>query len=179
MAEQENSPKKDKGKSAPVVNYISLLLLASFLLLFMTFLMENRQSEEMLDSLRSSVSAMQSVENLYEENADLLEETARLQQELYKEQQEHMLLKKEMEKAEQQIQMGDIQVLAMDWFWQIDEAYVLKRNELALNLILSVEQMNLDAYLPYENLSDTERFSPAHRYAEIKQALEFKMPEED
>lgn len=168
MAEQVPDPKK---KSAPVVNYIALLLMAAFSLLLMTYLMEQRESAEILDGLRNSVSAMQTVEDLYEENADLMEEIIRLREELLKEQQAHVLLQRDMEDLEEEHYVFQLGITAMDWFWQINEAFVKNNKELVLELMEEMEQRHLNSFLPTENISETERFSPAHRYAEIKQEV--------
>lgn len=171
MAEEELLPKKPKKKSAPVVNYITLLFLAAFTLLFMTYLMEQRQSAEILDGIRNSVSAMRTVDDLYEENGDLMEEIIRLREELLKEQQSHVLLKRDLEDLKEEHYFYESGIRAMDWFWQINEAYVKNDVALAKELVEQLENANLQAFLPSENVSETERFSPAHRYAEIKQEL--------
>ena len=60
---------------------------------------------------------------------------------------------------------------AMDFFWQIDEAYVRGRYSLCRELIASLENGRLTAYLPKESATDTDRFSPYDRYQEIYEAL--------
>jgi len=59
----------------------------------------------------------------------------------------------------------------MDWFWQIDEAYVRGRTNLCRELIASFEAAGLVDTLPQENTTGTERFSPADRYQEIRDAV--------
>lgn len=59
----------------------------------------------------------------------------------------------------------------MDWFWQIDEAYVLGRFSLCRDLIQSLEDGGLVEYLPQDSITDNDRFSPALRYQEIREAL--------
>lgn len=171
MAEEEQVPKGSKKKSAPVVNYITLLFVAAFSLLLMTYLMEQRESAEILDGLRNSVSAMQTVEDLYEENADLMEEIIRLREELLKEQQAHVLLQRDMDDLEKEHYVYELGIHAMDLFWQVNEAFVKNNHGLAEELMDLMEENKLQSFLPTENLSETERFSPAHRYAEIKQEV--------
>ena len=60
---------------------------------------------------------------------------------------------------------------ALDWFWQIDEAYVRGRTSLCRSLIQNLESAGLESYLPTESITNTDRFSPYHRYLEIKEAL--------
>ena len=60
---------------------------------------------------------------------------------------------------------------AMDWFWQIDEAYVLGRYSLCRELIQEIQDAGLVDYLPKESITDNGRFSPSGRYQEIYDAL--------
>lgn len=66
----------------------------------------------------------------------------------------------------------DAVIRAMDLFWQIDESYVLSRHTRARELIRSLESQSLAGYLPAESTTDTGRFSPYDRYAEICEALQ-------
>ena len=59
----------------------------------------------------------------------------------------------------------------MDWFWQIDEAYVRGRWSLCRQLIESLNEAGLVQWLPTESTTDNERFSPYDRYQEIYEAL--------
>ena len=61
---------------------------------------------------------------------------------------------------------------AMDWFWQIDEAYVRSRWTLCRQLIDSLEEAGLVDYLPKESTTDNDRFSPYDRFQEIKEAVD-------
>jgi len=66
----------------------------------------------------------------------------------------------------------DSVIRAMDLFWQIDESYVLNRHTRARELIRSLEAQELAGALPAESTTDTGRFSPYDRYAEICEALQ-------
>ena len=59
---------------------------------------------------------------------------------------------------------------ALDWFWQINEAYVRGRYSLARSLIEEMGE-ELPQYLPKESATDNDRFSPADRYQEIYDAV--------
>ena len=56
----------------------------------------------------------------------------------------------------------------MQWFWQINEASVRGRTKLCRELIASLEEAGLQDYLPKENSTGTDRFSPYDRYMEIR-----------
>ena len=107
--------------------------------MLMTYLMDRRQNEEVVDSLNQSVSGlreslsnMQSVQDIYEENQSLLQEIDRLEDQVDELERQDSAHAAELEQAEQTRQ-------AMDWFWQIDEAYVLGRYSLCRELIQSLE----------------------------------------
>ncbi len=161
---------KESKKEAKVVHYISILFSAAFLLMMMTYLMEQRQAAEALDGLRHSVSAMQSVDGLYEENSQLKEAISENTRALYETQQELLDLEEEREALAEAKEELERSAQAMDWFWQVNEAFVLGRYTLARNLIEELGE--LESYLPLESITDNGRFSPAHRYLEIKRELE-------
>ena len=78
--------------------------------------------------------------------------------------------------GEQQGQVLERTKEAMDYFWQIDEAYVRGRYSLCRDLIAVLEDTSsgeapLKSYLPQESYTDNGRFSPADRYQEIWDAL--------
>ena len=54
--------------------------------------------------------------------------------------------------------------------WQIDEAYVKSKWSLCRKLIQTMPE-GLADYLPQESVTDNGRFSPADRYAEIRQKV--------
>ena len=154
-----------------MVHYIAILFAAAFLLMLMTYLMDRRQNEEVVDSLNQSVSGlreslsnMQSVQDIYEENQALLQEIDRLEDQVDELERQDSAQTTALEQAEQSRQ-------AMDWFWQIDEAYVLGRYSLCRELIHSLEDSGLAESLPQESVTDNGRFSPALRYQEIRKAL--------
>lgn len=157
----------DRKYQRSVIFYISILFVAAFLLLSMSLMMERRQHAENLDDLnqsltglKDSVSAMQSVQQLYEENTALMERVAELEAELKDLNTQTDSLTQELADQEKTIQ-------AMDWFWQIDEAYVRSRWSQARSLVQQMQQAGLEDFLPQESITDNGRFSPADRYQEI------------
>ena len=157
-APEKKAPAKQGGH--PVFQYIAILFAAAFALLLFTFLMEKRQNDllqqqnqEQIDHLQQSVSAVQSLDNLYKENAQAKLQAAQAQQ--------AARLESDLDSTKR----------AMDWFWQIDEAYVSGKTRLCRSLIQSLEDAGLRAFLPTESTTDNGRFSPADRYQEIYDAL--------
>lgn len=170
---------QQKRRERSVFQYIAILFAAAFLLLLFTFVMEKRQhellqeqSEEQIDDLQQSVSAVQSLSKLYEENAALKEKVEELENQLTE--MENSITNMEslsfnlhnlLEKTKQ----------SMDWFWQLDEAFVRGRHNLCRDIIATMEDVTygsaLKEYLPRESATNNGRFSPYDRYQEIYDAV--------
>lgn len=169
------SPGQQKRRERSVFQYIAILFAAAFVLLLFTFLMERRQyqtlnaeKKEQIADLQQTVSAVQSLQGLYNENDELKERVAALEQELQQAVSDHQ---RERTEFYQQTADQEKALEAMDWFWQIDEAYVRGRNSLCRSLIQNLEGTGLAEYLPKESTTDNDRFAPYDRYQEIKKAL--------
>ena len=169
------TPGQQKRRQQSVFQYIAILFGAAFLLLLLTFVMERRQyqqlqeqNEAQIDDLQQSVTAVQSLNSLSEENAALKEQNQDLEE-------QNQALEEQVDQLEQQVSDLSVQAektsQAMDWFWQIDEAYVRGKYALCRQLIESLEEANLKEWLPKESVTDNGRFSPYDRYQEIYDAL--------
>ena len=164
-------PATREKRQRSVVHYVAILFSAAFLLLLLTYLMDQRQNEVVMDSinasmsdLRESLSNANTVQDIYEDNQTLLAQVEDLEDQLEE-------LRQEQQALAIQLQEEQNAALAMDWFWQIDEAYVLGRYSLCRELIASLEASGLAPFLPQESITDNGRFSPAGRYQEICDAL--------
>lgn len=180
-SEQEAKRRRaqQRKKRNSVFRYITILFAAAFVLLLLTFMMERRQSQQQIDDLKQSNSAAQTLQGLIDENKTLQDEVKQLELEL------------EQEKAaanEFEVNLDGVtdtlahteNVLAwttqaMDYFWQINDAYVRGRTKLCRELIAQIESPDttpaagsLTEYLPKENSTGTDRFSPYDRYMEIR-----------
>lgn len=169
------TPGQQKRRQKSVFQYIAILFGAAFVLLLFTFVMERRQyqmlqeqNEAQIDDLQQSVNAVQSLNSLYEENAAMKEKTQELEE-------ENQDLQEQVDQLEQQVSDLSVQAektsQAMDWFWQIDEAYVRGKYTLCRELMDSLEEAGLKEALPRESVTDNGRFSPYDRYQEIYDAL--------
>ena len=65
-----------------VFQYIAVMFMAAFALLLITFLMERRQSQQQIDDLKQSASAVQTLKGLMEENESLKRELNEVQSQL-------------------------------------------------------------------------------------------------
>ena len=159
-------------KQRSVVLYILLLFLAACVLILLSYLMQQRNNAQMLDGLNQSVSAMQSISQLQEDNLHLTEENARLENQVEDLEEQAARLEAERDALTEERDALDRQTRAMDWFWQIDEAYVRSRYTTARTLIQGMAEAGLTAEdLPAESVTDSGRFSPADRYQEIYDRL--------
>ncbi len=162
-----------------VFQYIAIMFMAAFVLLLFTFMMERRQSQQQIDDLKQSASAYQTLQGLMEENSALQSRVDELEKEL----ELHKTAANEFEVSLD----GVTDTLAhtentlawttqaMDFFWQINEAYVRGKANLCRQLIAQIESPEtnpaagpLMEYLPKENSTGTDRFSPYDRYMEIR-----------
>ena len=170
---QRTSPKQRRQQSA--MRYITILFAAAFVLMLFTYLMERRQNEvlmqenqEQIEDLQQSVSAVQSLKNLYAENDALKEQLAQLEEKNSRLETEKNTLSGHVTNVELNLSNAKKGLQAMDWFWQIDEAYAKGKYALCRSLIESLDTAELTGYLPTESITDNGRFSPADRLAEIR-----------
>ena len=163
-------PATREKRQRSVVHYIAVLFAAAFLLMLMAYLMDQRQNQAMNDlnqsltGLQDSLTDQSSLQDIYEDNMQLIQQVGQLEEQLKQEQEENQELSSQLSDQEKASQ-------AMDWFWQIDEAYVLGRYSLCRELIQEIQDAGLVDYLPKESITDNGRFSPSGRYQEIYEAL--------
>lgn len=166
-------------RQSSVLRYIAVLFFAAFVLLLITFIMERRQyqrlQEENQDNIRQSVSATQTLNGILEDNKALQDQVKELEQELARQKAAANEFEAGLDRATAALTHTE-NVLAwtsqaMDYFWQIDEAYVRGRYSLCRQLITGLQEQELAEYLPKESTTDNDRFSPADRYQEIYAAL--------
>lgn len=163
-------PATREKRQRSVVHYIAILFAAAFLLMMVAYLMDQRQNEAMndlnqsLSGLQESLSDQSSLQDIYEDNMELIQQVGQLEEQVKQLEENNQELSSQLSDQEKASQ-------AMDWFWQIDEAYVLGRYSLCRSLIQELEDAGLVDYLPKESVTDNGRFSPSGRYQEIYEAL--------
>ena len=151
-----------------VFQYIAILFMTAFVLLLFTFMMEKRQSQQQIDDLKQSNSAAQTLQGLLDENAALMEQIAQVEKQARDLADQLAAARAETSSAQQQTQAEEKAVQAMHWFWQINEASVRGKTKLCRELITAMEEAKLQDYLPKENITGNDRFSPYDRYMEIR-----------
>ena len=185
--EKSSSPAPLGGRS--VFAYLAVLFGAAFLLLLFAYLMQQRDSAEImgnLSQLRESMGSIQSIDELTEENRALREEIEGLKEQVASLEEENEREKKirsdyEVEldsvtDALDNVQHNLHQVsTAMGLFWQIDEAYVAEDFDLCRELVAQMEELVVpdpSAYLVEPDDGNGLTRSAAERYQEIVEALE-------
>ena len=173
---QRTSPQQHRQQSA--MQYITILFAAAFVLLLLTFLMERRQTEAIIqenqaqiEDLQQTASAVQSLKNLYAENESLKEQIAELESKNSRLETDKNTLRGYVTNVELILDKSKKGLEAMDWFWQIDEAYAKGRYALCRSLITSLDESGLTEYLPKKSVTDNDRFSPYDRLAEIREIV--------
>ena len=194
---QEETEAPEEEKSTPssplggrsVFAYLAVLFGVAFLLLLFAYLMQQRDSAEImgnLSQLRESMGSIQSIDELTEENRALREEIEGLKEQVASLEEENEREKKirsdyEVEldsvtDALDNVQHNLHQVsTAMGLFWQIDEAYVAEDFDLCRELVAQMEELVVpdpSAYLVEPDDGNGLTRSAAERYQEIVEALE-------
>lgn len=157
------APKKDRPH---LMSYLVLLFSAAFLLLAMSYFMQQRRSDQqVIDGLQQqNMSAMQTTQNIFERNKALLEENEGLKEQL-------SVLEEQAEAAAAQQIEQEKTVLALDYLWRIEREYFQGHYASARNLIQAFEQAGLGGYLPEEPISDPDYRTPAEQYKSIYNLL--------
>ena len=127
---------ESKGKK-PVIVYIMILFIAAFLLMAWSFFSHQRSNTEALGRLQSSMTAMQEVQELQDQVIALQKELAEAREaadtfedanETARNQASH--LEYTLERTQE----------AMEWFWQLDEAYLKSDLEMCKTILVEMEK---------------------------------------
>ncbi len=161
---QHQAEHTSPGRRVNVISYLVILFLVAFLLLGFAYLQQQRINEETTGALKQSNSAVESIQDLMDDNKELRQQVETLKDQI-----------NELDAArrEQNLNLERLndETTAMQWFWQIDDYYVRGAYRTARSLIQEFEATGLKDALPQKNTTGTERFSPAARYQEIYDAL--------
>ncbi len=159
--EPENNKKVpvSKKSSPHIISYMLILFLTAFLLLIVSYFMQQRQSDrEVISGLQNSgISATQTIHNVLQRNQQLLDDNENLREQLEAEQ----------ERGEAQ----NRQLLAMDWLWRIQREYYRGHYSSARELIRTFEAAGLADSLPAQPLVDEQYRTPKEQYQSIRDAL--------
>ena len=150
-----------KGKK-PVVVYIMILFIAAFLLMAWSFASHQRSNTEALGKLQSSMGAMQEVQGLQDQVIALQKELAEAKEAADGFQDANETSRNQAAHLEEVLTRTQE---AMEWFWQLNEAY-LKEDPEGCRAILAEMERNTES-----PLSGYLTELAAQRYQEIKGAV--------
>ena len=167
-------------KKVSVMGYLTILFAAAFLLLLLSYFMQQRANEQAISGLQATSSnAFDSINNLIAEKDELAQQVedlegqvAGLQEELDAAQSQLSDAQADAETA--QTAQADAQkaLEAMDWFWRIQRQFSRGYYTDAANIMAEFEASGLPQYLPQEALTGREGDpSPAQQYQDIKDVL--------
>ena len=158
-------------KRLSVMNYLTILFAAAFLLLLLSYLMQQRTNSETIEGLKQSVSAMQSIDSLQKEKEGLESQVALLEEQVAHLEGQVSALQNEtaalQSTAEDQAHAAE----AMDWFWRIQRELSRGRYGSARSLVEAFQATGLEDCLPTDPPADPEGPSPAEQYQEILAGL--------
>lgn len=158
-------------KKVSVVSYLAILFAAAFLLLLLSYLMQQRSNEATISGLKDSVTSIQSVETLMDTNQRLAKENEALEDELNTLTQQLDDLQANKSTVEATLQEATQQLQAMDWFWRIQRAYSKGSRSEAKKLVAQFESNDLPRHLPNWSTAVPDGPSPADQYHALLVAL--------
>lgn len=167
-------------KKVSVMGYLTILFAAAFLLLLLSYFMQQRANEQAISGLQAtSNNAFDSINNLIAEKdrltsevEDLEGQVADLQEQLDEAQSQLFGAQSDADAAQTAQDSAEKALEAMDWFWRIHRQFSRGYYTDAANMMAEFETAGLPQYLPQEALTGREGDpSPAQQYQEIKEAL--------
>ena len=167
-------------KKVSVMGYLTILFAAAFLLLLLSYFMQQRANEQAISGLEATSSnAFDSINNLIAEKDRLTEQVEDLKGQVEDLQEELADTQGQLTGAQSdadtaQTAQADARkaLEAMDWFWRIQRQFSRGYYADASNMIEEFEAAGLPQYLPQEALTGREGDpSPAQQYQEIRDAL--------
>lgn len=153
MEEQKSSAQRPRRKTnrPALVAYMVALFAVAFLLLLMSYFMQQRRSDQqVIEGLQQNASALQITQSVQAQNEDLRNQLSAAEAE------NETLLDQNENKAQT--------ILAMDWLWRIEREYFRRSYSNARNLIEEFESSGLKEWLPSAPLVDPDYRSPLEQY---------------
>lgn len=148
-----------------VFQYITVLFAAAFLLLLMTYMMQQRLNKAEIDDLQeSSNSTLQTLDNIIAERDQLRQENQELSDQLEDALQTAQNSANTVAKQERALQ-------AMDWFWRIQRQFSRGYTRAARELAEQFEASGLVSDLPDVSYAEPDGPSPKQQYAELYDLL--------
>ena len=173
QAEHTRSPRR-----SPVTGYLAILFAAAFLLLLLAYFQQQRANSETTDALKQGVSAVQSIQNLMDENAELRIKVEELEGRMTELEGQNENYQELFRSADSEAAQLSEDVEAYRQFFRLDRLYRAQRFSDAAELIR--QQANGSWGWSFSSLSDQpisndpNETTPLARYRQIcNQLLEW------
>ncbi|MBQ3135056.1 MAG: hypothetical protein IJB75_04515 [Oscillospiraceae bacterium] len=152
-------PPRRKANRPALFAYMVALFAVAFLLILMSYFMQQRRSDQQLieEGLQKNASALQITQSVQKQNEELRSQLSAAEA-------ENETLQKQNENMEQTI-------LAMDWLWRIEREYFRKSYSNARKLIEEFESSGLKEWLHAGPLVDPDYRSPLEQYEAMYDSL--------
>lgn len=161
-----NEPKKEKQNHS-VFTYIAILFAVAFFLLLLSYFMQQRNTAQMIEGLRSSATAMENIDMLQRRNMELDQETDTLKEQLNEAKQQVNALTGQVADKEKEAETARQQAAALGQFWQLVQSYENGRYQACRKTIAQMEEAGLVPFLP-----ETEGANAAALFAKIQKAVQ-------
>ena len=158
------------GHKNSVLIYLVILFAAAFLLLLLSYFMQQRTNQERLNDLqKASNSAVQTLDDMLEENQALKDQNNALKD-------EKADLEAQLKAAQQELKDAQTTAshtaAALDWLWRIQRQVSRGYYSAARELVAAYEDAELPQYLPGEDLTGQGGVSPAKQYRDLLALLD-------
>ena len=152
----EQQPRRKAANRPALFAYMVALFSVAFLLLLMSYFMQQRRNDQQLieEGLQKNASALQITQSVQKQNETLRQQVADLEADLATQAEQH-------EKTTQ----------AMDWLWRIQREYFQRRYSAARQMVQAFEESGLKPFLPSEPVIDPDYRSPLEQYEAIYDSL--------
>ena len=155
-----------------VMTYLVILFGAAFLLMLFSYLMQQRQNAENINTLSQSVSAVQSLEDLIKEKDDLEDQVLSLKDSIEDLQRELDDTKTQLSQVQAENALQDAAIRALDQLRYLEELYGKKHYKACREQIDAFLAEGLDACLPdTTGITGEDVPSPVQRFKTIYDAL--------
>lgn len=161
-------------KRGSVMIYLAVLFAAAFLLLLMSYFMQQRANREAMDDLqKSSSSAVESLENIITERDQLAQERQSLQEQLSEAQREAENLRSQLDAADQELrsveevaEQAQAELQALTRLNQIRTLYNQYRNREAREILAQSPDLEEQLQAISEAMTEEERaiYDPLESY---------------
>ncbi len=160
-------------RQSPIMGYLLILFAAAFLLLLLAYFQQQRANSETTDALKQSASAVQSIQNLIDDNAELRSKVEKLEAQVAELENQRKDYEALYRASETQAAQLTSQVESYRLLFRIDRLYRAQRFRDAADLIEQIEALGQpSSLLSGQALTgEAAEVTPLGRYEQIRKQL--------